>query len=115
MRHKHKIKQLSREMNQRNALLKTLAVSLIKHGQIETTEVKAKALKPLAERLVTFGKTGTLAGQRNLISRVGPTAATKMMKDIAPKYKDRQGGYTRIVKTRVRKTDAASMAVISFV
>jgi len=115
MIHGHKIKQLSREKNQRNALLKTLVVSLVREGKIRTTEVKAKAMKPFVERLVTKAKVGDLGARRLVSSKIGPVAAKQMIEKIAPNFKDRNGGYTRIIKLETRKTDGAKMAQIEFV
>lgn len=100
----------------RTALLRSLAISFIEKGKIATTEAKAKELRPFIERLVTFGKKGTLASERVIISRLSNASATrKIMKDIAPKYKDRAGGYTRITKTGIRRADASARALIEFV
>ncbi|MEI6528260.1 MAG: 50S ribosomal protein L17 [bacterium] len=115
MIHGHKIKQLSREKNQRNALIKTLAVSLVRDEKIKTTEVKAKALRPFIERLVTKAKAGDLAARKLVSEKLGPVTAKKMVEKIAPKFKDRNGGYTRITKLDTRKTDGARMAQIEFV
>lgn len=102
-------------MNQRNALVKTLAVSLVEKGKITTTETKAKVLKSFVEKLVTKGKEGTVHAQRLISGRTGPKTAMKIMKDIAPKYKTRNGGYLRVVKMQPRISDGARMAVIEFV
>jgi large subunit ribosomal protein L17 len=115
MLHGNKNKQLSRTRNQRNALIKTLGVSLVKDGKITTTEIKAKVLKPFIEKLVTKGKAGTLAAQKLLSAKIGPTAARKIIKEISPKYKDRKGGYTRVIKLQRRLSDGSSMAQIEFV
>lgn len=115
MLHSNKNKQLGRNRNQRNALIKTLGVSLVKHGKIQTTEVKAKVLKSFIERLVTKGIEGTLHAQRLIASRIGPVSASKIMKEISPKYKNRKGGYTRVIKLKTRLSDGARMAQIEFV
>jgi large subunit ribosomal protein L17 len=115
MLHGNKKKQLSREKGQRNALIKTLAVSLIRDGKITTTEIKAKVLKPYVEKLVSKGKEGTLNAQRLVAAKVGATSARKLFKDIAPKYKERNGGYTRVIKVPTRLSDGAKMAQIEFV
>lgn len=101
MRHSNKNRTLGRDRDQRTALLRGLAVSLIKHGKIKTTEAKAKELRPLAERLVTYGKSGSVASRRKAAQVLGePTAAIikRLFDDIAPKFKERTGGYTRIIK-----------------
>lgn len=102
-------------MNQRNALMKSLALSLLINSKITTTEAKAKSLRPFVEKLVTNGKKGGLAAQRLLASRVGKEASSILLKTISPKYKDRKGGFTRIIKLPARKSDGSPMAVIEFV
>ena len=115
MRHKQKTKELSLEKGARVALIKTLAVSLIREGKIKTTDTKAKVLKPMVERLVTKAKAGTIASRRFLTSTIGATATKNLVDTIAPKYKDRQGGYLRITKLNDRKSDGAKISVIEFV
>lgn len=90
--------------------------SLVIHGRITTTLAKAKSIRPMVEKLVTKAKTGTLASRRLVIVRIGGEAETKALFDtIAPKYADRKGGYTRIIKLPRRELDAAPMAMIEFV
>jgi large subunit ribosomal protein L17 len=115
MIHGQKTKQLSRERNVRNALLKTMAVSLIREGKMKTTETKAKVLKPIVEKLVTKAKVGDIAAKRLIIAKVGSASAKVLVDTIAPKYKTRNGGYLRITKLNDRKNDAAKMAQIEFV
>ncbi len=117
MRHHSNVRKFGRTKNQRHALLKGLVLSLVAHGRIETTEAKAKELRPLMEKLITKANVGTLASRRLVISRLyNRTAeAGKLVDDIAPKYKDRTGGYTRITKLPRRLGDASKMAVIEFV
>lgn len=116
MRHHSNKRKFGLEKNQRNALMRSLALALVKHEKIETTLAKAKELRPYAEKLVTRAKTNTIASRRLLISRTGNEMATKKLIDtIAPKYKDRNGGYTRIIKTGRRIKDGSNMAVIEFV
>src|ERR1035437_61180 len=115
MLHGNKKKQLSRGRNQRNALIKTLAVSLIKYGKITTSEIKAKVLKPFVEKLITKGKDGSLNSRRIIASRIGQVSANKIVKELSPKYKDRNGGYTRVVKLKRRLSDGMSVAQIEFV
>jgi len=93
-----------------------LAEGLIKEGKITTTEARAKELRTFVEPLITRAKKGTLASRRLVISRLGTEArAKKLVDDIAPRYKDRQGGYTRVIKLPARKGDASPMAIIEFV
>jgi len=99
----------------RKALMRSLAYALISKGKIETTEAKAKSLRPFVEKLITEAKKGTPASHRLVGSRVGVKAVPKIFKDIAPKYKTRAGGYTRIIKTAIRRSDGAKMAVIELV
>ncbi|MBI4120662.1 MAG: 50S ribosomal protein L17 [Parcubacteria group bacterium] len=117
MRHHNKNRKFGRERNQRRALLRSLASSLIKKGKIRTTEAKAKELRPFVEKLVTQGKHGTLAQSRLIISRLGgdKVSGSKLFKEIAPKYAERKGGYIRIVKLPRRLGDGSPMAMIEFV
>ena len=115
MLHGNKKKQLSRGRNQRNALIKTLAVSLVKYEKITTTEIKAKVLKPFIEKLITKGKVGGLSAHRLIARSIGPVSANKIVKILSPKYKDRNGGYTRVIKVKTRLSDGAKMAQIEFV
>ena len=117
MRHHHAQRTLGRSRNERTALLRGLAVSLITHGKIETTEAKAKELRPFIERLVTIARTNSVAARRMVAARlINNTDATEtLFGAIAPKFTERPGGYTRITKTRVRPGDAAPMAIIEFV
>ncbi|MDB5225433.1 MAG: rplQ [Candidatus Adlerbacteria bacterium] len=115
MRHGNTNRKFGRETGQRAALLKSLARSLVIKGKIKTTEAKAKEIRPLVEKMVTKGKTPTLANRRLLIVSLGAaTTATKLIK-IASGYTERSGGYLRITKMGPRKGDAAKMAVIEFV
>lgn len=117
MRHHNKNPKLSRKRKGRNALVKSLALNLIVRGRIETTEPKAKALRPFVERLVTQAKRGDIASRRLVASKLynrGPEVK-KLFETIAPKYEKRQGGYTRVVKLGARKADGAPMAIIEFV
>ncbi|MDE2031184.1 MAG: 50S ribosomal protein L17 [Patescibacteria group bacterium] len=117
MRHHSNVRKFGRNKNQRHALLKGLTLSLIAHGRIETTEAKAKELRPLVEKLITKANIGTLASKRLVLSRLyNLTAETnKLIDTIAPKYKGQQGGYTRITKLPRRAGDASKMAVIEFI
>lgn len=114
MRHGNVNRKFGRVRNQRKALLRSLARSLVLRGRIQTTEAKAKEIRPLVEKLVTKGKNPTLAARRMLIAEIGEGATRKIVKT-AESYKERTGGYLRIVKMGPRKGDAAAMALIEFV
>ncbi len=97
-------------------MLRNLATSLIDHGRIETTETKAKRLRPVAERLVTFAKRGDLASRRRVMAQITDKSVVhKLFTEVAPQVADRQGGYTRITKLGFRKGDNAPMCVIELV
>jgi large subunit ribosomal protein L17 len=117
MQHHNTVRRLNRSRKGRAALLRGLAISLIEHGKITTTEAKAKELRPYIERLVTYGKDGSVAARRRAATRLGePDTAviTKLFGEIAEGYKDRAGGYTRIIK--MGRTQAGrDEAVIEFV
>ena len=115
MRHSNSNRKFGRERNQRKALMKSLAYSLALKGKIKTTEAKAKELRPFMEKLVTLGKSATPASKRLLEARVGKQAAKKIFSDLAPTYKERAGGYTRITKMVRRASDGAPQAIIEFV
>lgn len=115
MRHANANRKFGREKNQRVALMKSLARSLVLKKKIKTTEAKAKELRPYVEKLVTLGKKETLAAHRLLVSRVGVEAAREIHTKLSPEYKGRAGGYTRITKMVRRSSDGAPMAVIEFV
>jgi len=107
---------------QRKALIRDLVTALITHEQIETTEAKAKELKRVADKMITLGKKGTLAARRQAARTVRPTlvkegqtALQKLFDELAPKYADRNGGYTRVYKIMPRVGDNAPMAIIEFV
>lgn len=116
MRHHDSYKTLGREKGQRVALVKSLIRSLVIHEGITTTETKAKELRKYIEPLVTKAKDATLANRRLITSKIGDAkAAKKLIEVIAPAHKARKGGYTRVVKLPLRKTDGAKMAHIQFV
>ena len=114
MRHANVNRKFGRERNQRKALMKSLAHSLILKGKIKTTEAKAKELRPAVEKLVTLARKGTPASRRLIEARVGKMATKKAM-DLGKTYESRAGGYTRITKLVRRASDGAKMAVIEFV
>ena len=116
MRHRKAGRQLRRTSEQRLALLRNLATSLIEQGAIETTEAKAKELRPFVEKLVTKAKNGTLHARRLAGRHVQKRgAADKLFLEGGPKFAARPGGYTRILKTGHRRGDGAEMARIEFV
>lgn len=116
MRHHNKNRKFGRKKDQRNALLRALALSLIMREKITITEAKAKELRPFVEKLVTKGKNNSLASRRLIIARLGSEDGThKILADVAPRYQKRSGGYTRITKLPRRGGDASKMAVIEFV
>jgi large subunit ribosomal protein L17 len=117
MRHHNANRTFGRSKNGRSALLKGLAASLIEHGRILTTEAKAKELRPKVEKMVTKAKNPTLSNRRLLLSSLynNNDVVEKLVADIAPKFAEREGGYTRITKIVQRQGDAAKMAVIEFV
>ncbi len=116
MKHASKNRTLSRTRSQRTALLRGLAVSLIRDGQITTTKAKAKELQPRIERLITLAKQDTVASRRTVATRLGEPAGEtikKLFSDIAPRFKTRDGGYTRVVKAG--QFGGREEAVIAFV
>lgn len=116
MRHQHKGRTLGRPKNQRTALLRSLARSLIIHERISTTEAKAKELRPFIEEIITHGRVDTVANRRLVSSRLDDVEATKkVFSAIAPRYASRPGGYTRIVKRSATATDGRKTAYIAFV
>ncbi|HAF03637.1 MAG TPA: 50S ribosomal protein L17 [Spartobacteria bacterium] len=116
MRHQKKTLKLGRTAEHRKALLANQVCSLIEHQRIKTTLAKAKAVRPLAEKIVTLGKNGSLHARRNALSILRQKdAVNKLFDEIAPRSTDRNGGYTRIVKLGQRKSDSASMAFIEWV
>ena len=116
MRHGKVHRKLNRTAEHRRAMFANMAAALIKHEQIVTTLPKAKELRPIVEKLVTLGKKGGLSMRRQAISEMRDVDQTRKLFDVlATRYKDRQGGYTRIIKAGFRYGDNAPMAVIEFV
>lgn len=116
MRHGKGLRQLSRNTSHRRALLRNLATSFFKYESFETTVPKAKELRPVVERIITLGKNDTLAARRQAYSYLMDKAVVhKLFAEIGPRCSTRNGGYTRIVRTRVRHGDAAEMAIIELV
>ena len=116
MNHNKSYRKLGRRSDHRLAMLKNMTISLVKAERIETTVTRAKELRKFAERMITFGKKNTLASRRNAFAFLrDEEAVAKIFNEIAPKYAERNGGYTRIIKTSVRKGDSAEMAIIELV
>lgn len=116
MRHHNANRKFNRGRNQRKALIRSLVRELFLHGKIETTEAKAKETRPYAEDFITKAKVDTAAARRDVLRRMANNEIVgKLFADIAPKYKERPGGYTRIIKTGLRKTDGAAMAIIELI
>ncbi|MBN2963248.1 50S ribosomal protein L17 [Sulfurospirillum sp. T05] len=116
MRHKHGYRKLGRTSSHRSALLKNLSIAIIKSEKIETTLPKAKELRGYVEKLITKALKGDFNAHRAVFAALQDKETTKkLVEEIAPRYKERNGGYTRIVKTRVRRGDAAEMAFIELV
>jgi large subunit ribosomal protein L17 len=116
MRHGKVHRKLNRTAEHRRAMFANMSAALIKHEQIVTTLPKAKELRPIVEKLITLGKRGGLALRRQAIGEIRDVEQAKKLFDVlAPRYKDRNGGYTRIIKAGFRYGDNAAMAVIEFV
>jgi len=116
MRHQNKTVKLGRTAEHRKALLANQVCSLIQHQRIKTTLAKAKAVRPLAERMVTLGKKGSIHARRTALATLRQkNAVKKLFDDLAPRSAERNGGYTRIVKLGRRKSDSAQMAFIEWV
>ena len=116
MRHHRNGKKLGRDSAHRKALYANLACALIEHGRIKTTEAKAKAVKPFAEQMITLGKRGDLAARRQAISELrSKDVVHTLFADVAPRFADRPGGYSRIVKLGPRAGDAADMVYLELV
>ena len=117
MRHQKTRHKLSRSASHRKALLANLCVEVIDHERIKTTEAKAKAVKPELERLITLAKKGDTHSRRQAMSRLGQDKfiVYKLFEEIAPRYAERPGGYTRILKLGPRKSDATEMVFLELV
>ncbi len=116
MRHRVGGRKLQRTSSHRAALFRNMAAALIKHEQITTTTAKAKELRPYVEKLVTLAKKGGLSNRRLAHSRIMDEAQErKLFEVIGPRYAERNGGYTRIIKAGIRQSDAAPVAIIEFV
>ena len=109
-------RKLGLPTDQRKAMLRNLVTSLLKHGKIETTVTRAKETRSIAEKMITLGKRGDLHARRQVLAYVmDETVVNNLFTDIAPKYAERNGGYTRIIKKGPRRGDAAEMAFIELV
>ncbi len=112
MRHRKTRPILDRKAAPRNAMLRSLAISVVMHGHVETSIAKVAAVRPIVERAITTAKANTLAARRQLLQSFTEPAVEKLMKDYGPKFKERNGGYTRRILTRQRQGDAAHMAIL---
>ena len=116
MRHRRAGKKLGRDSAHRKALYSNLAGALIEHGRIKTTQAKAKAVKPFAEQMITLGKRGDLHARRLALAELrSQDVVHQLFADVAPRFADRPGGYTRIVKLGPRLGDAAEMVYLELV
>ena len=116
MRHRRAGKKLGRDSAHRKALYSNLAGALIEHGRIKTTEAKAKAVKPFAEQMITLGKRGDLHARRLALAELrSQEVVHQLFADVAPRFGDRAGGYTRIVKLGPRNGDSAEMVYLELV
>ena len=117
MRHQKKRNKLSRDAGHRKALVKNLCTEIVDHERIKTTEAKAKMVKPEVERLITLAKRGDLHARRQALATLGQNKFTvhKLFEEIAPRYAERPGGYTRILKLGPRRSDATEMVYIELV
>ncbi len=110
------IRKLGRPTDQRMAMLRAMVTYLLENGQIKTTVTRAKEVAPVAEKMITLAKANTLASYRQALSFITKEeVANKLFKEIGPKYADRNGGYTRVVRIGPRRGDAAEMAIIQLV
>ncbi len=115
MRHLKSGFKLGRKPDHRKSLLRNLTASMIEKNRIETTLAKAKAVKPIVEKMITMGKSGHLSDKRNAMSYLYKRKTVQILFDeLAPRFMDRKGGYTRIIKTDFRKGDGAEMAILEF-
>ena len=116
MRHKISGRQFGRASGPRRAMFRIMVTDLLRHGQIKTTVAKAKAIRPLTEKMVTLGKGGTLHDRRQAAAFITDKSVVKIVfDDIAPRFQERNGGYTRITRLGVRSGDAAEMALIELI
>ncbi len=112
MQKRKKGRKFHRKSDQRKALFKSLARELFLKEKIKTTEAKAKEISRLVEKQISHAKSATLASRRRLLRSFSPSLVKKIIEEIAPRYKARPGGYTRIIKLEMRKSDGSKMAII---
>ncbi|MGB5636304.1 MAG: 50S ribosomal protein L17 [Waterburya sp.] len=116
MRHRCKVKMLRLPADQRKALLRSLATEIIRHGQIKTTLIRAKAVRSEVEKMITLAKDGSLAARRQALGYIyDKDLVSELFKAVGDRYGNRNGGYTRIVRTKRRRGDNAEMAIIELV
>jgi large subunit ribosomal protein L17 len=116
MRHQRSGKKLGRDSAHRKALYANLTASLIEHGRIKTTETKAKAVRPVAEKMITLGRDGSIHARRQALAYLRTQEVVhKLFSEVAPRFRERPGGYTRVVKLGPRQGDAAPMAYLELV
>lgn len=116
MRHRRAGRKLGRDSAHRKALYSNLASALIEHGRIKTTEAKAKEVRPIVEQMITLGKRGDVAAHRQAVAFLRSKSVAHMLfSEVAPRFADRPGGYTRVVKLGPRQGDAAQMAYLELV
>lgn len=115
MRHQTVGRKFGRKKDDRDALMRLLTKSLIEHGKIKTTEAKAKELRPYVEKMVSKAREKNVSARRLVVAKIGKSMTKKLFDEIAPRYKDRPGGYTRVIKLGNRKGDASPIAIIEFV
>ena len=116
MRHRKRTAKLGRQFEHRNAMLANMVCSLIKHKRIQTTLAKAKAVRSVAEKMVTLGKSGSIHDRRLASARLHQEDAVRILfSEIAPTHKERNGGYTRIIRLNQRQGDAAELAILEWV
>ncbi len=109
-------RKLGRPTNHRRSMLRNLVTSFLEHGRIETTETRAKTIRSIAEKMITLGKRGDLHARRQAMSFIfDESVVNKLFTEIAPRFANRSGGYTRLIKTDVRRGDAAPLAILELV
>jgi large subunit ribosomal protein L17 len=116
MRHRKAGRNLSRETSHRQAMLRNMVTSLFRHEQLETTDAKAKELRPIAEKMITLAKRGDLHARRQALATLRDKAVThRLFEEVKDRYLDRQGGYVRIVKKEYRKGDGAPVSIVQLI